>query len=307
LSQRPFERFVRQIHRRSVLIRAVEHLAVCISIACPIALPILVLLLWRGQSTVPLLLVMGSLSFLAAVTVTIHRWPSILDAAAVVDRQLGWNDLLTTAIELGPSASDAMAGSVLAMADERCAQVSPAAVILNRYGARVWGGMALSLAAVIAVSLIPAHPIRSAVAQENQSILTNSGQSLDSSIVQRVVVNTNEEASSADSNRLTSRADSGTGGDFASTDHSVQSSPPADASVGKATSSSTGTSAGGGASADNADTGTSVAGLGSSTSRRNIGPWQSTGRETEPAAVDSTDLDVPARDRDLVRQYFDRN
>ena len=307
MSERAFQRFVRQIHRRFVLIRSLEHLGFCIWISCGIALPLLALLLWRGQSVIPLLRIMGSLSVLAAIAMTVHHRPILFDAAAEADRQLGWDDLLTTAMQLGRIPDDAMGGSVLAMADARCGRITPAAVILKRYGARVWGGIVLSLAAAITVSLIPAHPIRSAVARENQSIFTDAGQSLDQTIVSRAAVNTNGEPGSEDSNRMTNRADTGTGGDFASTHHSMQSSPPVESNFTMATDSLTGTPAGGGPSGENAGTGPSVPGLGTSTAHRNIAPWQSTDRGTAPMAVDPTDKDVPARDRDLVRQYFDRN
>jgi hypothetical protein len=307
LSEQALERFVRKIHRRLVLIRAVEHLGVCVSVGCGIALPLLAILLLRGQSVVSLLLVIGSFCSLAACVLTIQRWPTLLQAAGEADRQLNLDDLLTTAVRLDRYSCDSMSGSVLAMADARCGRISPSTVILNRYGARAWGGIVLSLAAVIAVSLMPAHPIRSAVAQENRSILTGAGQAVEESAISKRGENTGAQALGENSNRTVNQTDLGTGGDFAATNHRLSVSSEADSNLGEATESSFGSVSGGGKSKANDGAAGVVGGLGTSTGGRNIEPWQSSGREIQPGSVDPAGLNVPAQDRDLVRQYFDGN
>jgi hypothetical protein len=78
-----------------------------------------------------------------------------LAAAAEADRQLRLSDLLGTAYLLRRSQTgDDFAAVVLAQAEARCRGVSPSVVILDRWGARGWGGVGLVVALVTGLSLV---------------------------------------------------------------------------------------------------------------------------------------------------------
>jgi AhpD family alkylhydroperoxidase len=100
-------------------------------------------------------------------------------AAMETDRQLRWDDLLGSAVALAnrqsaamnrrpsPQSGDARGATafaapidpwmaaVIAMADARAAGVAPRSVVLNRWGVRAWGGVALACAGVVALALVP--------------------------------------------------------------------------------------------------------------------------------------------------------
>ena len=157
------ERFIRAVHRRLIVIRAAENLGICLLVGCAAALLLLPVVLWRDVSSAPLLLIgLGLLSAMAAIAMTFWRWPQPMDAAAEADRQLNLADLLTTTVELRRANhqewSDQLSAIVLASANLRCQQFSPSAVVLNRLGARVWGGIGLSISLVITLAVIPVRP-----------------------------------------------------------------------------------------------------------------------------------------------------
>src|SRR4051812_43296543 len=96
----PFPRlasFLIAVHRRLVVLRAAERAGICLAIGCALTLPLVAVLVWRGQSAGPL--AVGALTLAAVVGLTwgFARRPSVIDAAAEADRQLGLADLLATA------------------------------------------------------------------------------------------------------------------------------------------------------------------------------------------------------------------
>jgi hypothetical protein len=86
--------------------------------------------------------------------------PRRLTAAAEADRQLHLADLLSTASLLPRDTTDPFEQSVRALATAHSAQTAPSAIILHRYGARGWGGIALAAAAVAALALFTADSPR---------------------------------------------------------------------------------------------------------------------------------------------------
>jgi hypothetical protein len=171
-------RFIRAVHRRLVIVRALEHLGRCILIGCAVALLLLPILLWHSQPVMPLLLGIGAACVLAAGAMTIRQWPGEMAAAEEADRQLNLADLLATSMELRPvdplPAPDLLSAAVLAMADARCRELSPSQVVLHRLGIRAWGGVGLSIALVVTLALIPFRPVRSDAADANASVLAQS-------------------------------------------------------------------------------------------------------------------------------------
>jgi hypothetical protein len=154
------ERFVRAVHRRMVLLRFLERVGLAVLAGCGLALLFLPVLLWRGEGERALQWVAGcwGLGVICGVLWGIARRPGRLWAAVEADRQLKLADLLGTALYLLRSRDslDEMGRTVLATAEARCAALSPSAVILNKIGARGWGGIGLAVAMVLTVALVGA-------------------------------------------------------------------------------------------------------------------------------------------------------
>jgi hypothetical protein len=308
---RPHERFLRAVYIRLIFIRAVEHLGVCILAGCAIALPLLPILLWREQPILLPGIFLGLLVLFGAVALTFHRWPSIFQAAAEADQQLELADLLTTALQLESVTSDVMISPMLAMADARSEQFSPSAVVLNRFGVRAWGGIVLSVMTVFAISLFPAHPMRSASANASNSPLMDASGSHDEARVAKAAGSPHNDPSSDESNRtmrmdrvaensLPKTMNSPVGGTDSSQGGGVQTKLQQDQSTGSAA----------GASGPLADHGTANSAFaGSSSSVHTIPPSQMSDwpKARQAATLDLAGDKIPANDRDLVRDYFDHN
>jgi hypothetical protein len=152
-------RFLRAIYRRHVLLRAAERAGLGLLAGCAAAAVLVPLLLWRGTpAVVPALWTLGlacSIGLILGVT----RRPGPLEAAMEADRQLLLADLLGTALAVRARGSaDPWEASVLGVAEARCRELSPSAVLLHRLGARAWGGISLATALVLAVALLAGSP-----------------------------------------------------------------------------------------------------------------------------------------------------
>lgn len=161
--------FIRAVRRKLAFVRAAECLGMAVFAGCLLAVPVVALQQWRGISPWPLLILGAGLCVLAAAALTIHRWPTLRHGAIEADRQFDLSDLLTTALRQHDDAEpapDLMTAAVLAMADARCGELSPADVVLNRLGARAWGGIGLSVALVLTLAVIPVRPSRSEAADD---------------------------------------------------------------------------------------------------------------------------------------------
>lgn len=152
-----FLRFLRRVHRRLVAVRLLEWAGAGLLAGCAAAAGLIPVLLWNGRPA------WGAAGWAAAVGVMaglawgLGRRPRMLDAAIEADQQLRLADLLGTAWCLHGRHDDnsvpmPWAASVLAMADARCAGLSPAAAVLRRFGARAWGGIGLATAMVLALA-----------------------------------------------------------------------------------------------------------------------------------------------------------
>jgi hypothetical protein len=161
-----FERFLRGVHLRMVLLRGVERIGLCLLAGCAAAMVLVPILIWRGQGSGELVAVLLGAAAVAGLAWGVAARPTKLAAAIEADRQLGLSDLLGTALMLRRiGAGDEMDRTVLAMAEARCGQASPSAVVLNRLGVRSWGGIGLAAALVIGLSLLGADPNRAAAAR----------------------------------------------------------------------------------------------------------------------------------------------
>jgi hypothetical protein len=155
-----FEQFVRRVHRRYVLLRLLERTGLGILGGCAAAMPLLGIALWRGLATLPLAATAVVLGAVAGAWWGFISRPSTLAAAIEADRQLDWADLMSSAMAVqSRSQDDPWVGVVTAAADARCRGVGPSAVVLNRLGARAWGGIGLAAALVAVLGLIPTYAI----------------------------------------------------------------------------------------------------------------------------------------------------
>lgn len=148
-NQSQVDRFVSAVHRRMLLLRAVERLGLCLLGGCVVLFVLMPILIWRSQATAQLTLVTLGTALLAGVAWALTSRPSRLAAAMEADRQLKLHDLLGTALLLERSSSpDEIEQMVISQAQASCSQFSPAAVVLHRLGARGWGGIGLAAALV---------------------------------------------------------------------------------------------------------------------------------------------------------------
>jgi hypothetical protein len=344
LRTRPIhEGFIRAVHRRLLTVRSVESLGVCLCIGSLAGLPLVLVLLWKGEPTWPTLAILGGLSALAAVAHFMRRWPTLINAAAEADRQLGLADLLVTAAALdhgrGTPVGDELSAAVRAMADARCRELLPSDVVLNRLGARAWGGIGLSTALVLTLALIPtAHPMRSQAADSaaaaadalrSSPIVSNDLPRSTASDHANTQVNRGGDQTSDDG---TSRIDSiseqtGKSGSNNGVSHTNTNGTGGGASVSANAAlpdrpTPSGASAvppAGDKGAIEGSTGVSPVSEGSGTGEtpvlhgtvnplhaRNVAPWESA---SWPAAARAAEQavsrgDVSPRQRDLVREYF---
>ncbi len=158
-----FLRFIDAVHRRHLLWRLLERTGIGLFGGSIVGLVLLPLVLWTDKPALPV--VSATLCFGAGIGAFwgIFRRPTRLDSAMQADRQLGLQDLLGSALSLMKTEGP-WAAAVLAIADARCRQLKPRSILLSRVSARAWGGIGLSAAAVLALSLFFSSPANSRAA-----------------------------------------------------------------------------------------------------------------------------------------------
>jgi hypothetical protein len=172
---RALDRFLRAVRRRWVLVRAAEHVGACVLGGCAVALLLLPILLWRGEPALPVVSMILLIAVVAGLIAGFVRRPDLMSAAAEVDRQLDLADLLSTALATrSRSSADPWADVVLATANARCSNLSANDVILNRFGARTWGGIGLAGALVLTLALMSANPRNSMAVVTRRSSVASS-------------------------------------------------------------------------------------------------------------------------------------
>ena len=187
-----FDRFVRLVHRRLVVLRIVESAGGGALLAAAAMLILVPVRLHQGESAVMLVgaaLPLGAV--MGLVWALFHR-PGRMAAIIEADRQLGLEDLLSTAWvvkddgmmgcwndgmkEAGRlitqnsalKSQHSFAHAILALAEARAAAFSPNAVILNRFGQRAWGVIGLSCALAMILAMISANPLTSRAVADNR-------------------------------------------------------------------------------------------------------------------------------------------
>jgi hypothetical protein len=146
------DRFVRSVHRRLVLVRAVERAGVCMTVAGGFCLIAALVLMSRRADALPLTWVAMLLGAGIGLAWGFIRRPKLIEAAEEADRQFNLSDLLSSA--LLSRGEDAWSRAVASMADQRCRSLNSNEVVLRRLGARAWGGIGLSIALVLSVGVM---------------------------------------------------------------------------------------------------------------------------------------------------------
>lgn len=154
------ERFISAVHRRMVAMRFMERLGVSVLGGCGVLALLMPILIWQQQPTGSLVLATLAVAGIAGLSWALIGRPTRLAAAMEADRQLGLAELLSTALSMGGGDGDPFARVVLANAEARCAGTSPSSVILNRLGARSWGGIGLALLMVGVVAVMTSESPR---------------------------------------------------------------------------------------------------------------------------------------------------
>ena len=335
-----YERFVRRAHRRWVAWRAVERAGLTVLGACALSLPLIAVLWLEGEPAlraVAPVLAIGAL--VGAVWGAVNR-PTLLGTAAEADRQFNLHDLLGTALTLSrcTHVDDPMRGTIVALADERCRHAAASRLVLNKLGARTWGGIGLATALVLTLALMtasPATPVahaddagRAFVARGSQNSrataptmprmspdrIATSSRSSDAAPTPARGDQTHGDAPSSPTRAATDAPHSADGaGSAAGQSASRDASTPRPVAPGDdgPTGSTPGVGDGGArdtrpiASDDRAGTGVARP----MQSARETPPWRSPTWETDRARAmrDVERGDVPDAYRDLVRAYFQEN
>jgi hypothetical protein len=325
-----WERFVTAVHRRLMLLRAIEALGRGLLICSMLAIVLTMIAIWQSMPSMPIVLLCGLLALLMGCGLSIHRWPTRAMAAAEIDRQLQLDDLLTTVLLNGARQDDAFTRAVSAMADARCVQHRPSEVLLRRFGIRTWTGIGLCMCIAVTLASIPLSPSRSQAVDANALVLSAGATPAGQPIPQNrgAVVAANEPnspsdahwqaqdsaASAANTNARGADPKQGSGaagiGGGSSVTPAATTANRRDLHGASREPSEFGTAAGGGAASaksaargeQSGGTESATAGTPSSTPQ-SIGTDSAKPQNTTPAATEN----APAEYRDLIRAFFQRN
>jgi hypothetical protein len=150
-------RFIRRVHRRLVVVRALERSGACVAVASIFACLFATVALVQGRDAMQLVLPTLAIGALAGLIWGLAARPTRFDAVIEADRQLDLADLLATAYARRGD-DDPWQRAVVAIADQRCRALAPAAVVVHRYGGRAWGGIGLSAALGLTLALLSGVP-----------------------------------------------------------------------------------------------------------------------------------------------------
>ncbi len=153
------ERFVRGVYIRLVVLRALEAAGIGAALAAALGAVLVGALMFEGRSTWEVASAMLGIGATVGLAWGVVKRPTKLEAAAEADRQLGLNDLLASALFVMRGKAEGDWGdSVVKTADAQCQALSPSTLVLNRLGARAWGGIGLSVALVATLSVMATLP-----------------------------------------------------------------------------------------------------------------------------------------------------
>jgi hypothetical protein len=324
--------FLSRAQMRWTLLRIVESIGISTLIASGAAMVLSPILLMRGQPSMALALTLLIACVPVGLIVGLIRRPSRTATALEADRQFDLADLLATAMSVQKNENvDSWHTAIIAVAERRCAALSPNTLVLNHLGVRAWGGIGLSCAIALTLGLFASSP-SSSTAQPRADELTSMTpfESPDQSSPAMQINSSSQFATPVDANPNESE-DSQRSSD-------TESQSKADRSSQNALGSQTAGSGAGRSQTDSKSTAPlrssqnvssedrrgDVAASGSSSSRDAVGsdavtggsvsprnlnaaPWRSTELESDSDRTAGKSLDpaLPDQYRDLVRSYFD--
>ncbi|HTL28498.1 MAG TPA: hypothetical protein VL282_04735 [Tepidisphaeraceae bacterium] len=337
METRQLDTFIRAIHQRWVIWRALERVAIGVLVACAAAAILYPILVWRGQPAMPMILGAMGLGALCGAIFGLKSRPTQLDAAIEADRQLKLQDLLATAFSAarGLAGTDEWHATVIAMAEAKCRAIAPRDVILTRLGVRAWGGIGLAAAFLLTLGILSTNPVvTQAVAtaqgrsvakpdsvanppaesrgfmQTTPSRNANPGEPSGENHSQ-IPTPTDSQASSANaSSNKNGNTSDGTGGGQSKTDTKLESHLPSSASPSNISNDSASRTASGGAASAHPTNGTEKTGANmTGQTGTSTPPWQSItwSSARQQALQDARDGKTPATYHDLIRDYFNRD
>ena len=332
--ERAFDRTLRRIHRRWIIIRIFERAGVSVVIAGIVALILSSILLYRGESALLLTCVCLSLGLLCGLAVGWISRPTVFDTATEVDRQLHLADLLGTALSIRQARTivaddlDAQwSETILSLAETRCATVAGEPLMLHRFGVRAWAGIGICTAIALTLGVLSMNPLvleaRNVPDNRHAEVVTGQPASAPRSTRQSAIdpqlqrepesprrsqfespeANRSESTSSSNSTTSDSAADQ-TGSGTGRTDSLAKTADLTGAS--DSSSKNVGDSAtGGGKTSDHSTSGAASQGSATDGSLSSP-PWRAS---DWPSAQQRADQqlhrgDIPDPYRDLVRDYF---
>ncbi len=147
--------FLRAVHRRLVVIRALECAGLALLAGAVAGLLLLPLLLYRNQPALPTAILLLSISPLIGLVYLLFHRPTLLHAAREADRQLALDDLLITAwTATGPGLDPQFRAAIVHLVEFRCQALNPSSVLLHRLGRRSWGAIGTAAALVLTLGLL---------------------------------------------------------------------------------------------------------------------------------------------------------
>jgi hypothetical protein len=326
MSRSTIEKFVDRVHRRLVIFRTLEQLGLGMLLASLLATVLNLLAIWQSMATMPILIFSAGLGLLIGLALAIYRWPTRTSAVIQADRQLRFDDLLTSA--LFPSGNtDDFTSVVRAMADAKCRQHSPNEVFVRRLSARTWSAIGLAMGIAVTLGVIPFGAVRSQAIDVNSAVLSRNPAATAETVVGKKFQNMNDPSSEgswndsvsseqkADGNLEPSQSKhsgdagsaSGSGGSSTTAERSSNQKLQNDDVIG--TKNATGKSAGGGASSgDSAQRGEESNGRqGAATHSPNFkSGWNGDAVSDGSAnSINPSNDRIPPEDRDLIRDFFD--
>lgn len=324
----PVRSFLRAVHRRLIVVRLMESMGGGLLIGSAAALPLVLIQLYREVPAWPAAILLMIIGALGGMVFALRTWPSQLAAARLADTQLKLADLLSTTVAMQPLHGDPWVASIRAMADARCGELSPSRLILNRWGMRAWGGIGLSTALVLAISLLGSdpQPLRARPTDadagsaadfpqkslENSNFRDEAGNSSDpahrmgSTLADGIEEFAADATSSENAQKLRDGTPQDGGGEGKTSSARVpETVPPA---KGSGTAAEGEISSGGGGESSNSANGidvTPVTGSGNGAST-DVPAWESASwpDDQQRAMQAMDDGTIPDAYRDLVREYF---
>jgi hypothetical protein len=160
--------FISAVRRRFLLVRIAESIAAGIVVASATGLLLLPVLWYRNESALPMAVVLLAAGLCLGLIRGIARRPTRLQAAIEADHQLGLHDLLGTIASFNKSHStDDWQLTLAAYAENRCRTLHPSAIIASRLGLRAWAGVGVLGGLLLTCALLTAKPTNATAASSN--------------------------------------------------------------------------------------------------------------------------------------------